>query len=233
DHHVLFVRRRDDDAFESRLRGGLDLVGDATHWQDIAPNRQRAGHGEVLVDRHVFESADDRRSHRDGRRVAVDAALADLDELDVNVLLGDVLVRELLDDRRDVLHGFLGHFLELAGGDHAARTLRGGDFGHYGQHDARVRAHHGKPVDTADDAALRDRHLVVLPALHERIGELLFDRARAVFGLEYVVACGELGVLGTGDVACNPNQATQITHLEREMTLPTRSALSFEDDLLD
>src|SRR5699024_6532965 len=128
---------------------------------------------------------------------------------------------------------FLGHFLELAGGDHAARTLRGGDFGHYGQHDARVLAHHGKPVDTADDAALRDRHLVVLPALHERIGELLFDRARAVFGLEYVVACGELGVLGTGDVACNPNQATQITHLEREMTLPTRTALSFEDDLLD
>jgi hypothetical protein len=109
-HHVLFVRRRDDDPVEASLGGSLDLVGHAPDRQHVAPDRQRAGHGEVLLDRDVLQRGDDRGGHRHAGGIALDA-LVGHHVLDVDVLLPDVLVGELLDDRRDVQDRLLGDIL--------------------------------------------------------------------------------------------------------------------------
>ena len=208
-------------------------MGHPTDREHVAANRQRAGHRQILADADAFERGDDRGGDRDRRAVAVDTLLAGLDKLDVDILLGDVLVGELFDNCRDILHRLLGHLLKLAGGDHLTAALGRRDLGHHGQHDTGVLAHHCQAVDAADLVAVGDLQLVILPFLDELVGELLFDRSGTFLGLQDVIPGRVLGVLGAGDIAGDADKSAEITEVQRELALPAGASPRLKDDLLD
>src|SRR5947209_20633584 len=107
----------------------IKLLYQSADVEDHSVDAQAAGPHQALVDRYIFQVADDSRRHRDGCAVAF-GAFPRADELDMDVMVRDVFARVLLDQRGDILDGLLRDFSEAARRDNAASLfrLRGSDF---------------------------------------------------------------------------------------------------------
>src|SRR3989442_1122560 len=237
---ILHVRAWNHDSLNAEFRCGLNLRGHTADGEDLPANAQGARHRNALVDGDLFQGADDGGRHRDGRAIAL-GAFPGTDELDVDVVVGDVFARVLLDEGGDVLDRLLGDFSEAARRDNAASLfrLRGSDFCGDGEHDATelrdriVADQHREPIDHADDSAFRDERLILLAPLDHPVRDLLFERPCDPLRV-YDMLCGdERRRLFLRNVPCHSDEAAELAQPQRQLTAAAGSALGLPQDLQD
>ena len=150
----------------------------------------------------------------------------------MDILLGDILAQELLDQHRDVCHRLFGDLLQLSSGDDLALFLglSRGDLGHDGQNNARV-AHDCQAVDSADLISGGVEHAVVFAPLHVSVRQLLLDRTGHLLSLHDVINLGEVRGFRPGYISRDPDQASQVAEHEGEMSLSARTPLGLSHDL--
>src|SRR2546428_586279 len=218
----------------------LDLRGHAAGGEDLSADTQGTGHRNGLVDRFLFQGADDGRRHRDGCAVAF-GAFPGADELDMDVVVRDVFARVLLDQRGDILDGLLRDFSEAARRDNAASLFRlsGSDFRGDRQHDAtklrdRVVADQDREaIDHANDSAFRDERLILLAPLDHPVRDLLFERPRDPLRVHDVLRRDERRRLFLRDVARHSDETTELAQSQRQLTAAAGPPLRLPQDLED
>src|SRR3989441_1245663 len=237
DASAVILGRRESGA---ELRRGLDLRGHAADGEDLSADTQGTGHRNGLVDRYLFQGADDGRRHRDGCAVAF-GAFPGADELDMDVVVRDVFARVLLDQRGDILDGLLRDFSEAARRDNAASLFRlsGSDFRGDRQHDAtklrdRVVADQDREaIDHANDSAFRDERLILLAPLDHPVRDLLFERPRDPLRVHDVLRRDERRRLFLRDVARHSDETTELAQSQRQLTAAAGPPLRLPQDLED
>ncbi|EAU45983.1 hypothetical protein R2601_26956 [Salipiger bermudensis HTCC2601] len=180
---ILLVLFGNENGLDPAAQRREQLLFQAPDGRGVAPQRDLAGHGDVLADRQPGEHRDDRRHHRKTGRGAILGRRA-IGHVHVDVPL--VEARRLDPDlRRDGAHiggrgldALLHHVAEFTGGLHAPLA------GQLQRLDVQQVAPHGgvgKPRHNADLALVLGQAVAVLPNAEE-IVEVL-RRHRDLFGL--------------------------------------------------
>src|SRR3989442_464809 len=234
---VFQVGAGNDDLPDPQFRRGLDLRGHTADREDLAADAQRARHRDGLGDRNLFEGADDGRRDRDRRAVVVDP-LARADELDMDVVVGDVLAGVLLDEGRDVLDRLFRDVPQANRGNDAPTLFRLSrrHFGGDGQDDATEFRHRvvadedRQAVDHADDRAFRDERLILLAAFDHAVGDLLLERPRDPLRVQDMLRGDEGRRLFLGDVAGDADEPSEFAEPQGQLTPAACSALCLPQD---
>src|SRR3990172_12161342 len=125
---VVAVLLRDDELAHPGLACAVDLLRDASDLLDLPLDRDLTGHGDVLAERLLLDSAEHRQYHRQPRAGPIDQPAAD--HVHVHVVVGRVAAGNFADDRRRIEDGIFGHRPRgLIEPDRAAPALAHGEGG--------------------------------------------------------------------------------------------------------